>query len=526
MYLVFDTETTGLLLGKKNAALTDSKSWPRCVQIAWQLHDEKGNIIEHTNFLIRPDGYTIPYEAEKVHGISTSLALAEGQPIQDVLSAFEKVLSKTKFICGHNVKFDYNIMGAEFFRYKNANPLENFKFIDLCSEETANICQLAGGRGGKYKFPTLLELYHFIFKENFKDAHNATADVEATARCLFELLRLEKIHFVDLIKEYPDAIQNIKSAHPSTISLIGLKHRNLREASYNLKEKTTEDEVKQPKQKTSTLLKAPFCHLHNHSVYSMLQSPSKISDIIAATIKFKMPAVALTDFHNLMGAFNFIEQIKKHNDNLEEGQTPILPILGCDNGYAMVFLAKNKKGYFNLSKMSSLAYTEGHYYIPRIDKEIVKQYREGIIVLTGGDAGEIVSKILTQGEQYAEEALLWWKDIFKDDLYIEIMRHGEQEEEKRANEVLIKFSQKHNISLIATNNTFYIEKEKSDTHDTLLCIKQNEKKSVPIGRGRGKRKGLPNNEYYYKSASEMKALFADIPEAILNIENLIEKIEV
>ena len=539
MYLIFDTETTGLFLGQKNAALTDGKSWPRCVQIAWQLHDTKGNIIEHTNFLIRPDEYTIPYEAEKIHGISTPLALEEGQPIQNILTAFEKVLSKAKFICGHNVKFDCNIIAAEFFRYKNYNPLENCKIIDVCSKETANICKLSGGRGGGYKLPTLSELYYFVFKENFKEAHNATADVEATARCLFELLRLEKIHPIDLLAEYPFAVQNIQDTHPSTINLIGIKHRNLREASENLKEKTTESDATKSKQKTTTLLKASFCHLHNHSVYSVLQSPSKISEIIAATIKFKMPAVALTDFHNLMGGFSFMEQIKKYNDNLKKGQTPIVPILGCelfvcqnhndrtqkDNGYAMVFLAKNKKGYFNLSKMSSFAYTEGYYYIPRIDREIVKQYREGIIVLTGGNEGEIVSKILNQGEQYAEEALLWWKNVFQDDLYIEIMRHGKQEEEKRANEVLVKFSQKHTIPLIATNNTFYIEQENSDTHDTLLCIKQNEKKSTSIGRGRGKRKGLPNNEYYYKSPSEMKDLFIDIPEAVINIENLIKKVE-
>lgn len=157
------------------------------------------------------------------------------------------------------------------------------------------------------------------------------------------------------------------------------------------------------------------------------------------------------------------------------------------------------------------------YYVPRIDKQVVAQYKEDIMVLTGNLYGEIPSKVLNIGETQAEEALLWWKEQFGDDLYIEIMRHN-QEDENRVNQVLIDFSRKHNVKLVATNNTYYIKKEDANAHDILLCVKDGEKQSTPIGRGRGYRFGMPNQEYYFKSGNEMKTLFKDLPEAIMNIQ--------
>ena len=120
--------------------------------------------------------------------------------------------------------------------------------------------------------------------------------------------------------------------------------------------------------------------------------------------------------------------------------------------------------------------------------------------------------------------LQWWHGQFGDDFYIELMRHGEEGED-RANEVLIKFSQKYNIPLIATNNTYYTQKEEANAHDILLCVKEGEKQATPIGRGRGFRYGFPNKEYYFKDSEQMKKLFQDVPEAILNIQALVDKIE-
>jgi len=189
-----------------------------------------------------------------------------------------------------------------------------------------------------------------------------------------------------------------------------------------------------------------------------------------------------------------------------------------------VLLAKNKKGYHNLAKLSSIAFTEGFYYVPRIDKTLIERYKEDLICLTGNLYGEVPSKVLNIGEKQAEEALLWWKDVFGPDLYIEIMRHN-QEDENRVNQVLVQFAKDHDVKMVATNNTYYVEQENANAHDILLCVKDGEKQATPIGRGRGYRYGLPNQEYYFKSTEEMKALFRDIPEAIITIQEIVDKIE-
>ena len=115
MYLIFDTETTGLPK-RWDAPITDTDNWPRCVQIAWQLHDDLGNLIEHQDFLVKPEGFNIPYEAEQIHGISTALAEEKGVPLNEVLETFNQALQQTKFVVGQNVGFDINIMGCEFHR--------------------------------------------------------------------------------------------------------------------------------------------------------------------------------------------------------------------------------------------------------------------------------------------------------------------------------------------------------------------------------------------------------------------------
>jgi len=535
MFLIFDTETTGLPK-RWDAPLTDAENWPRCVQIAWQLHDANGKCVEHQEFLIQPDGYTIPYDSEQVHGISTDLAAAEGIPLKKALELFSQTLQKTQFVGGHNVGFDLNIMGAEYLRVFNENPLENKPLIDTCTEETATLCALPGGRGGKFKLPTLTELYFHLFNENFEEAHNASADVEATTRCFLELLRTQQINPSSL-EGNPKVSQNLAEALPAKVTLIGLKHKNLKSLSQKLKNQAAPQKTPTSTTTITDLSNTPFVHLHNHSQFSVLQATSRISQLVSAAAKDQMPALALTDHGNLMGAFHFVKAIKNHNNNLIEGQQPIKPIIGCefyvcddhtdrtrrDDGYQIVLLAKNKNGYKNLSKMTSLAYTKGFYYVPRIDKEIVKQYHQDLIALTGNLYGEVPSKILNVGDRQAEDALLWWKSIFGDDLYIELMRHH-QENEDRANLVLLNFSKKHNIPIIATNNTYYVEQEEANAHDILLCVKEGEKQATPIGRGRGYRYGFPNQEYYFKSQEAMKALFRDLPEAIENIGTLIDKI--
>jgi DNA polymerase III subunit alpha len=551
MYLIFDTETTGLPK-RYNAPVSDSDNWPRCIQIAWQLHDAMGNLIEHQDYLVKPDGFNIPFDAEKIHGISTELATAEGISLEEVAEKFQDALSKTKFIVGQNVDFDVNIMGAEFFRLGIENPLPNLPVLDTCTETTAQLCQIPGGRGGKFKLPTLTELHEFLFNEPFAEAHNATADVEATTRCFLELVR-RQIFTKEELDVQPDYFENFSEENPQTIELIGIEHINLKKASERIRKQmqaaseTEEISSEEIKENIATLEDAPFVHLHNHSQFSILQSTSSTQDLVNAAVENNMPAVAITDSGNMMGAFHFVQAVANYNKSLadlpkneeeENPPQPIKAIVGCeffvcedhlnknhkDNGYQIVMLAKNKNGYHNLAKMASIAYTEGFYYVPRIDKNIVEKYKEDIIVLTGSLYGEVPGKILNIGENQAEEALLWWKEMFGEDLYVEIMRH-DQEDERRVNDVLIEMARRNNVKIVACNNTYYINKEDANAHDILLCVKDGEKQATPIGRGRGYRYGLPNQEYYFKSQDEMKALFKDLPEAILNIDEVVSKIQ-
>ena len=537
MYLIFDTETTGLPK-RWNAPITDTDNWPRCVQIAWQLHDAMGNLIENDNFLIQPDGFNIPFDSEQIHGISTDLAQSDGISIHEGLNRFHTVLQKSKFVVGQNVGFDINIMGCEFHRYGIENNLTELPVLDTCTEKTALMCKIPGGRGGKFKLPTLTELHQHLFGNAFNEAHNATADVEATTRCFLELIRLKEFT-KEVLDVDADYFTKYSEANPKPIELIGLKHINLKKESQKIREKLEKN--KSDLQKTNTaqgiaeLEDVQFAHLHNHTQFSVLQSTIQIGNIVNAAAKDNMSAVAMTDTGNMMAAFQFVGSVLNYN---KANETNLKPIVGCefyvcedhknksvkDNGYQVVFLAKNKKGYHNLAKLSSIAFIDGFYYVPRIDKEIIKQYKEDIIVLTGNLYGEVPSKILNVGEKQAEEALIWWKEQFQDDLYIELMRHNQQEE-NIANDTLLKFSKKHDIKVVATNNTFYLNQEDANAHDILLCVKDGEKQATPKGKGRGYRFGLPNEEYYFKSSEEMKQLFADIPEAISNIQEIVDKVE-
>ncbi len=549
MYLIFDTETTGLPK-KWKAPISDTDNWPRCVQIAWQLHDDLGELIEHQDFLIKPEGFNIPYDAEQIHGISSQLAEEQGKPLESVLAIFNDALSKSKFVVGQNVSFDLNIMGCEFFRKEIPTTLNELPVLDTCTEKTANLCQLPGGRGGRFKLPTLTELHQHLFETPFGEAHNATADVEATTRCFLELIRL-RVYTLQELNGDDDYFKDFEEKNKDRIPPAGIKHINLKKESGKLR---TKPKTKTADPSTSTieniaLKNVSFSHLHCHSQFSILQSTSSISNLINSAVQNKMPAVALTDTGNMMGVFYFVKEalnynktVESFNESLEEDQEPKLPlkpILGCeffvcedhldkshkDNGYQIVILAKNKNGYHNLAKLSSISHTKGFYYVPRIDKKLIASYKEDLIVISGNLYGEIQSKILNIGEKQAEEALIGWKEQFQDDFYLEVMKH-DQENENHVNEVLINLSKKHKVKLVATNNTFYTTEDESEAHDILLCVKDGEKIATPKGKGRGFRYGLPNDQYYFKSQEQMKNLFADLPEAIVNIQEIVDKIEI
>ena len=550
MYLIFDTETTGLPRSFK-APISEVDNWPRVVQLAWQLHADDGSLVEHKDFLIKPDGFDIPYGSEQIHGISTELASKEGIDLSEGLALFEAALSKATFLVGHNVNFDVNVLGCEFFREERPTDWVDKKILDTCTEKTANLCKLLGGRGGRFKLPTLSELHEHLFDAQFTEAHNATADVEATTRCFLELIRVKTFTATELEKA-DDYFIIYSKANPKVIRPVGLKHLNLKAESEKLRKAAEHLGASNVDQENivdfQQLKDLSFTHLHNHSQYSILQSTAKVSGIIEKAFEHGMHAIALTDSGNMMAAFHFEAAANKINKRIraekaqaeEEGRAynkkEILPIIGCefnvcrdrndktqkDNGSRVVLLAKNKAGYQNLIKLASIAYTEGMYYVPRIDKDIVQEYKENLIMLSGGIQGEISNLLLNVGEKQAEEALTWWKNAFKDDFYIELTRHG-VEVESRLNPSLVRLANKHGVKLIATNNSFYVEQEDSIAHDVLLCVKDNQLVETPKGRGRGFRYGLENDEYYIKSSDQMKDLFQDLPQALLNTEEIVKK---
>lgn len=545
MFLIFDTETTGLPRDK-NAPLTDFDNWPRVVQIAWQLHDQQGALISSGNHIVKPDGFTIPFNAAKVHGITTDFALKNGKPIQEVLELFNQAINQTEYIIGHNIEFDRNILGAEYLRNNVDTNFLNKPQLDTCTEVTANFCQIPGGRGGRFKYPTLEELYKKLFEEGFSGAHNAMADVEATSRSFFELMRIgvqtEDSHLLD-----HDFFINFRAANPNQIQKLGLEIESnvaTEETADAITQQTTKAEI--DTSEASTQIKHRFSHLRNHSTFTILYSTIEIKGLIQQALTEKMPAIGLTDTGNMMGAFNFVSLVNSHNkkelkkvkEGVKEQAQLLKAVLGSelyicrdhtnksikDNGYLSPLFAKNKDGYQNLSRLSSISYIDGFYYVPRIDKEVLLQYKDNLIATTGSLSGEVPSTLLNIGEQQAEEALLWWKEHFQDDFYIEINRHG-LEEEEHLNTWLLAMAKKHQIKYFAANDNYYLKKEDAEVQDLLVCIKENAHQSDPIGQGRGYRPGLPNNEYYFKSEQEMHRLFADIPEAIDTIDEIINKIE-
>lgn len=531
MYLIFDTETTGLPKDW-NAPLTDFENWPRMIQLAWQVHDGLGKLVEVKNYLIKPEGFVIPRGSEKVHGISTERAIKEGESLQFVVNEFLRSLENIDSIIGHNIEFDKSILGAEMLRLGgNIESLFAVNEIDTKVLST-NYCALPGGKGGNFKWPTLEELYFKLFDEKFDAAHNAMADVQATARCFLELIRLRVIKPLDL-KVPEEVVEDFIKANTNPIQSEGIDVKPFRESD---EEQIQENEVVIDSNIDECISDTPFVPLHVHTQYSVLDGLSDINLMLDKAKEDGIQTVAITDHGYMYGVKKF------HEAALKRG---IKPILGCETyvarrglrikdskidgrGWHLVLLAKNITGYKNLIKMVSIASVEGYYYHPRIDKDLLKENSEGIIALTACLGGEIPDKIINEGEDKAEEALLEYKEIFGDDLYLELQRHptGDPEMDKKVfddqefvNKTLLKFSQKHNLKVVATNDSHFINKEDAGAHDRLICI------------GTAKDLDDPNRIRYtqqewFKTQAEMRKLFADIPASIENTNDVAGKIEV
>lgn len=294
-----------------------------------------------------------------------------------------------------------------------------------------------------------------------------------------------------------------------------------------------------------------FAHLHVHTQYSLLDGAAEIGKLYKKSISDNMKALAITDHGNMFGVFQFVAEAYKHKLNPEDKsdkRLKVKPIVGCefyvvadrhvrqftrekrDKRYHQVLLAKNEQGYRNLTKLCSMGYIEGLYgKYPRIDKELIVQYHEGLIATTCCIGAEVPQAILYKEEKEAEYIFKWWLDLFGEDYYIELQRHQIKEQEK-INHVLLEYSRTYGVKTIATNDSHYVERDDANAHDILLCINTGDLKSTPISTdeegGKGYRFGFPNNEFYFKTQAEMGRLFSDVPASLDNTGEIVDKVEV
>ncbi len=293
-----------------------------------------------------------------------------------------------------------------------------------------------------------------------------------------------------------------------------------------------------------------FSHLHVHTQFSLLDGAASIQSLYKKAIKDNMPAIAITDHGNMFGAFEFVSEAYKHKN--DDGTLKVKPIVGCefyvvedrhrkvfskeqkDERYHQVLLAKNKTGYQNLIKLTSLGYIEGMYSkYPRIDKSLIEKYHEGLIATTCCIGAYVPQTILHDGVEKAEKEFKWWLDIFGEDYFIEIQRHNIKEQ-VIINDTLLKFAKKFNVPVIATNDSHYTDRDDYNAHDILLCINTGEKKSTPGYDDfvnddvnlKDRRFKFPNDQFYFKTSEEMKSLFSDVPEAIDNTNMIVDRVEV
>ena len=291
-----------------------------------------------------------------------------------------------------------------------------------------------------------------------------------------------------------------------------------------------------------------FVHLHVHTYYSILDGQSKISKLVDKAIGNGMRGMAITDHGDMFGIKEFFDYCTGVNKKRQkEGLEPFKPIFGCEmyvarhgakevhegkenmSGYHLIVLAKNYQGYKNLIKLVSRSWTDGFYMRPRTDRADLERYHEGLIVCSACLAGEVPRKIYAGDMAGAREAIEWYRNLFGDDYYLELMRHEVKNPAQRANrevfpqqqavnKVLIELAREYGIKLVCTNDVHFVDEENAEAHDHLLCLSTGKDLDDPT-------RMLYTKQEWFKTREEMNAVFSDIPEALSNTVEILDKVE-
>ena len=291
-----------------------------------------------------------------------------------------------------------------------------------------------------------------------------------------------------------------------------------------------------------------FIHLHVHTYYSILDGQSPVQKIVDKAVANGMRGMAITDHGNMFGVKELYNYCNKINGKLkEEGKEPFKPIFGCEmyvahrrksdrvkekgdmGGYHLIVLAKNYKGYKNLIKLVSRAWVDGYYMRPRTDREDLEKYHEDLIVCSACIAGEVPSKILKGDMAGAREALEWYKRVFGDDYYLELQRHEVKDPhqranretfplQQRANKELINLAREYGVKLVCTNDCHFVDQDNAEAHDHLLCLATGKDLDDP-------NRMLYSKQEWFKTREEMNAIFSDVPEALSNTLEILDKVE-
>ena len=291
-----------------------------------------------------------------------------------------------------------------------------------------------------------------------------------------------------------------------------------------------------------------FVHLHVHTYYSILDGQSSIQKLVDKAVGDGMRGMAVTDHGDMFGIKEFYDICKATNARLkEEDKPPFKPIFGCEmyvahrrmsdrehdkgdmSGYHLIVLAKNYHGYKNLIKLVSRSWTDGYYMRPRTDREDLEKYHEDLIVCSACIAGEVPAKILKGDIEGAREAVEWYKRVFGDDYYLELQRHEVKDPtlranretfplQQKANKVLIELAREYGIKLVCTNDCHFVDEDNAEAHDHLLCLSTNKELDDPT-------RMLYTKQEWFKTQQEMNEVFADIPEALSNTLEILDKVE-